>query len=95
MTSDIPPNVISVGDSGMQHQFMSADEVGVVRIEAVHGTVGRGGKVVESSGGEIMAGGDYAVEIQGYMTAGEAITGGILGGVVALIAMLALLSSLQ
>lgn len=84
------PNVISVGDPGMQHQFMSADEVGVVRIEAVHGTVGRG-KVVESSG-EIMAG-DYAVEIQGYMTAGEAITG--ILGVVALIAMLALLSSLQ
>jgi hypothetical protein len=49
---------------------MSSDEVAIVRIVSVYGTVGKG-KVVKSSG-EIMAG-DYAVELQGYTTAGEVI----------------------
>lgn len=82
--------VMEVGDPGAERRFVSSDEVAVVRIVSVYGTVGKG-KVVESSG-EIMAG-DYAVELQGYTTTGEAIAAVV--GIAGLIVLLLLASMLQ
>ncbi|MDD3598665.1 MAG: CsgG/HfaB family protein [Firmicutes bacterium] len=84
------PNVAEVGEPGFEHRFMSSDEVAIVRIVSVYGTVGKG-KVVKSSG-EIMAG-DYAVELQGYATAGEVIAGII--GIAGLIVLILLASMLE
>lgn len=88
--SIVRPTVVEVGGAGVERRFISNDQVAVVRIVSVYGTVGKG-KVVESSG-EIMAG-DYAVELQGYTTTGEAIAAII--GIAGLIVLLLLASMFE
>jgi len=88
--SIVRATVMEVGGAGVERRFISNDQVAVVRIVSVYGTVGKG-KVVESSG-EIMAG-DYAVELQGYTTTGEAIAAII--GIAGLIVLLLLASMFE
>jgi hypothetical protein len=84
------PNVTQVGGSGSRHQFVSTDQVAVVRIVSVYGTIARA-KIVESSG-EVVAG-DYAVQVQGYRTPGERAATAL--AVVVLVALVALAAALQ